>query len=89
MNNFEANLADTAARTQSELQIDNVRERGGFFVEAVRHGRGMGGPREGSLGYGLVEALVRQIGGEMRVEGECGVTVTIRFPSAEAERPFP
>lgn len=36
MNNFEDNLAPTAARTQSELQIDNVREQGGFFVEAVR-----------------------------------------------------
>jgi PAS domain S-box-containing protein len=36
MNNFEDNLADTAARTKSELQINNIREQGGFFVEAVR-----------------------------------------------------
>jgi len=36
MNNFEENMADTVARTRSELQIDNVREQGGFFVEAVR-----------------------------------------------------
>ena len=51
-------------------------------------GRGMAGPREGSLGYGLVEALVRQVGGEMKVEGEDGVTVTIGFPSpAEALLP--
>ena len=36
MNNFEENMADTTARTRSELQIDNLREQGGFFVEAVR-----------------------------------------------------
>ena len=36
MNNFEEGLADTPARTHSEHQIDNVRERGGIFVEAVR-----------------------------------------------------
>lgn len=36
VNNFEGNMADTAARTRSELQIDNLREQGGFFVEAVR-----------------------------------------------------
>ncbi|HEY0626982.1 MAG TPA: histidine kinase dimerization/phosphoacceptor domain -containing protein [Allosphingosinicella sp.] len=36
MNNFEENLADTPARTRSELRIDNVREQGGFFVDAVR-----------------------------------------------------
>ena len=36
MNNFETDLADTPARTRSELRIDNVREQGGFFVEAVR-----------------------------------------------------
>ena len=35
-NNFEDDMADTAARTRSELQIDNLREQGGFFVEAVR-----------------------------------------------------
>lgn len=36
MNNFEMDIADTPARTRSELQIDNIREQGGFFVEAVR-----------------------------------------------------
>jgi PAS domain S-box-containing protein len=43
-------------------------------------GRGMAAAREGSLGYGLVEALVRQIGGEMSVAGEGGVRVRIDFP---------
>ncbi|HET9426723.1 MAG TPA: histidine kinase dimerization/phosphoacceptor domain -containing protein [Allosphingosinicella sp.] len=36
MNNFEEDMADTTARTRSELRIDNLREQGGFFVEAVR-----------------------------------------------------
>jgi PAS domain S-box-containing protein len=49
------------------------------------NGRGMVKPREGSLGYGLVEALVRQIKGEMSVDNGAGVAVTIRFPS-HAER---
>jgi PAS domain S-box-containing protein len=35
-NNFVEDLADTHARTKSEHQLDNVREQGGFFVEAVR-----------------------------------------------------
>ncbi len=35
-NNYEDDLADTAARTRSERQLHHVREQGGFFVEAVR-----------------------------------------------------
>jgi PAS domain S-box-containing protein len=44
-------------------------------------GRGMSKPREGSLGFGLVAVLVRQLQGEMDVSGEDGVKVTIRFAS--------
>lgn len=44
-------------------------------------GRGMSGVREGSLGFGIVDALVRQIGGEMQVKGVAGVTVDILFPN--------
>lgn len=47
-------------------------------------GQGMQERREGSLGYGLVEALVRQIRGEMKVESEGGVDVRIVFASPEA-----
>lgn len=36
MNEFEENLADTTRRTRSERRLDDVRERGGVFVEAVR-----------------------------------------------------
>lgn len=35
-NKYEEGLADTPERTRSEQQIDNVREQGGVFVEAVR-----------------------------------------------------
>jgi two-component sensor histidine kinase len=36
--------------------------------------------REGSLGYGLVRALVGQIGGEMEIQTEPGLRVAISFP---------
>src|SRR5690242_14366508 len=36
MNNFQDNLAGTDERTSSERHIENVREQGGVFVEAVR-----------------------------------------------------
>ncbi|HEX8654852.1 MAG TPA: histidine kinase dimerization/phosphoacceptor domain -containing protein [Allosphingosinicella sp.] len=36
MNEFEEDVADTVSRTRSERRVDDVRERGGFFVEAVR-----------------------------------------------------
>ena len=38
--------------------------------------------REGSLGYGLVRSLVQQIGGEIDIRSEAGLTVTISFPDA-------
>lgn len=36
MNNFQDNLADTVGRTLSERHIENVRQQGGIFVQAVR-----------------------------------------------------
>src|SRR5215210_5961040 len=36
MNDFQDNLAGTDERTSSERHIENVREQGGVFVEAVR-----------------------------------------------------
>src|SRR3954466_2235895 len=36
MNAFQDNLAGTDERTSSERQIENAREQGGVFVEAVR-----------------------------------------------------
>lgn len=46
------------------------------------NGVGMGGSREGSLGYGLVRSLVQQIDGDIDIRNEAGVTVTISFPDA-------
>src|SRR3954469_13560917 len=36
MNEYQENMADTAARTLSERHIEGVRQQGGMFVEAVR-----------------------------------------------------
>jgi len=45
-------------------------------------GAGMAQLREGSLGYGLVRSLVKQIRGQMSVETEVGVAVRITFPNS-------
>lgn len=44
-------------------------------------GGGMVGARVGSLGFGLVRSLVQQIKGEMEVQGNNGVEVTVSFPT--------
>jgi PAS domain S-box-containing protein len=66
------------------IRVD-ARRVDGERVEIVisDDGQGMQERREGSLGYGLVEALVRQIRGEMAVESEGGVRVTIDFACSE------
>ncbi|WP_394802004.1 ATP-binding protein [Rhizobium halophilum] len=46
------------------------------------NGIGMKNYREGSLGYGLIRSLVKQIGGELEIQGDAGVTVTIAFCDA-------
>ncbi|MGQ7794614.1 sensor histidine kinase [Faunimonas sp. B44] len=51
------------------------------------NGVGMTSYREGSLGYGLVRSLVKQIGGEVEVQGDAGVTVTISFSDASRFQP--
>lgn len=49
-------------------------------------GAGMGELREGSLGYGLVRSLVKQIAGEISVENVSGVAVRITFPQRGAQQ---
>jgi PAS domain S-box-containing protein len=44
-------------------------------------GVGMASFREGSLGYGLVRSLVEQINGNIAVQSDPGLTVTISFPA--------
>ncbi|HYG28528.1 MAG TPA: histidine kinase dimerization/phosphoacceptor domain -containing protein, partial [Caulobacteraceae bacterium] len=46
-------------------------------------GVGMAQLREGSLGYGLVRSLVRQIRGEVEVKGGDGVRVVVTFPAPQ------
>ncbi len=58
-------------------------EEGAIEFAVSDDGRGMSASREGSLGYKLVDSLVRKLGGEMRVQREPGVTVTILFANSE------
>jgi two-component sensor histidine kinase len=59
------------------------RRQPGWIDVVVRDdGIGMAHLREGSLGYGLVRSLVKQIGGEIDIGGDSGLTVTISFPDA-------
>ena len=46
------------------------------------NGVGMTNFREGSLGYSLIRSLVKQIGGELTIEGEAGVAATVGFSDA-------
>lgn len=69
---------------RSGTVIVQARRSGPGQVEVtVRdNGVGMAEFREGSLGYGLIRALVKQIGGRVDVQGEPGVTVVICFSDA-------
>ena len=62
--------------------VEARREAGRIALLIADDGIGMSHVREGSLGYGLIRSLVRQIGGEMDVRGDPGLTVTISFPEA-------
>jgi PAS domain S-box-containing protein len=57
-------------------------------IEVVVHDNGVGFStmRQGSLGYSLVRSLVGQIGGEMDMTTDPGLTVTISFPDALQKR---
>jgi PAS domain S-box-containing protein len=46
------------------------------------NGIGMMHLREGSLGYGLVRSLVQQINGDIDIQSDAGLRVTISFPAA-------
>jgi PAS domain S-box-containing protein len=59
------------------------RSKAGCVELLVRDdGIGMSYVREGSLGYGLIRSLVKQIRGEIDIQGDAGVTVTISFPNS-------
>ena len=62
--------------------LAELRRQGEAMVEVVicDDGIGMIDAREGSLGYGIIRSLVRQIGGTIDIRSESGLTVTINFP---------
>ena len=63
-----------------EIVVGACRAPDGRVEVLVRdNGVGMGSPREGSLGYGLVRSLTKQMRGELDLRSEDGVSVRIKF----------
>jgi PAS domain S-box-containing protein len=63
------------------IRAEGRRAPGGRVEVVIQDdGIGFSTMREGSLGYGLVRTLVGQIGGEMEIQTEPGLRVTISFP---------
>jgi two-component sensor histidine kinase len=62
--------------------LAELRRNGEDRIEVVicDDGIGMVDAREGSLGYGIIRSLVRQIGGTIDIRSTNGLTVTIVFP---------
>jgi PAS domain S-box-containing protein len=58
------------------------REPGRIELRVTDDGVGFSDLREGSLGIGLVRSLVKQIGGQIDVRSNGGVTATITFPAS-------
>jgi two-component sensor histidine kinase len=54
-------------------------------VSVKDDGIGMASFREGSLGYGLVRSLVEQINGNIAVQSDAGLAVTVSFPHSLKE----
>ena len=75
---------------RSGIILVQAKRSGPGRVEIVvrDNGVGMTTYREGSLGYGLVRSLVNQIGGELEIQGDAGVTVTICFSDASRFSPL-
>ena len=61
--------------------LAELRRKGDDLIEVVicDNGVGMAEAREGSLGYGIIRSLVRQIGGTLDIRSVNGLTVTIGF----------
>ena len=61
--------------------LAELRRRPGDMIEVIicDDGVGMAEARDGSLGYGIIRSLVRQIGGTLDIRSVDGLTVTIAF----------
>jgi PAS domain S-box-containing protein len=65
------------------ILVHAQRSKPGWVELLIRDdGIGMSHIREGSLGLGLVRSLVQQIRGEIDIQSDAGVTVTISFPDS-------
>lgn len=66
--------------------LAELRGRDDGMIEVVicDDGIGMVNAREGSLGYGIIRSLVRQIKGTIDIRSNDGLTVTMLFPSEAA-----
>ena len=69
--------------TRSGRLLAELRRQGDNMIEVVicDDGIGMVDAREGSLGYGIIRSLVRQIRGTIDIRSHEGLTVTIAFPA--------
>lgn len=69
--------------TAGTIVVEARGSRAGWVDVIVRDdGIGMSALREGSLGYGIIRSLVQQIGGEIDIKSEAGLSVTISFPDS-------
>jgi PAS domain S-box-containing protein len=68
--------------TRAGRLLAQLRRHDGGMVEVMicDDGIGMVNAKEGSLGYGIIRSLVRQIGGTIDISSADGLTVTILFP---------
>lgn len=72
-----------------KISVNAFCSRPGWLeLEVSDDGKGKINAREGSLGYGLIKAMVRKIGGELRLDDGVGVTATISFQAAESTHAF-
>ncbi|WP_204242937.1 sensor histidine kinase [Microvirga arvi] len=69
-----------APRSGTILVQARRKESGHVELLIQDNGVGMSSLREGSLGYGLIRSLIRQISGNLDIRSDGGLTVTISFP---------
>jgi two-component sensor histidine kinase len=69
-----------APRSGTILVQARRKEPGHVELLIQDNGVGISSLREGSLGYGLIRSLIRQISGNLDIRSDGGLTVTISFP---------
>lgn len=76
--------------SRSGRLLAELRRKPDDVIEVVicDDGVGMAEAREGSLGYGIIRSLVRQIGGTLDVRSLAGLTVTITFTQKPLKKAY-